>query len=253
MSRLLVTTSWDDGHPADMRLAESLAAAGVHATFYICRECEGRSRVTDVQIRELAAIPGMEVGSHTLTHPDLRRVNDTQLAEELGGSRNWLEDILGMAVPAFCYPSGLHDQRSAGAAAEAGYRLARTTMAGITRPSFHPFRMPTTLQVYPHSRITQLRHALKEGNLSGFRRIAGLAHWTTDAADLARAFVTTAGQSSQLTLLHIWGHSWELEEYQMWGQLEGILKYVQESGAESVTNTTLLARINAQESVHTTS
>jgi peptidoglycan-N-acetylglucosamine deacetylase len=244
VSRLLITTSWDDGHPADMRLADRLAAAGVHATFYICRECEGRPRVSDMQIRELATTPGMEVGSHTLTHPDLRRVSNARLVAEVHGSRDWLEDILGMTVTSFCYPRGLHDRRSVRAVAAAGYRLARTTMGGVTSPSFSPFRMPTTLQVYPHHRSTQLRHALKEGNLSGFWRIAGLSRWARVPADLARTFVTTTDQS-QLTILHMWGHSWELEEHDMWSQLEDVLKYAQELAMEPVTNTALLDRIAA--------
>src|SRR4051812_36730612 len=72
MNEVLVTTSWDDGDPGDLRLAEELAEFGLHGTFYLCREFNGRPRLSDAQIRELAAIPGVEVGSHTLTHPDLR-------------------------------------------------------------------------------------------------------------------------------------------------------------------------------------
>ena len=239
--RLLVTTSWDDGHPADARLAERLAAAHVHATFYICRESEDRPRLSEGQIRELATIPGMEVGSHTLTHADLRRVSDRQLAEELHGSRAWLEDVLGTTVTAFAYPRGLHDRRSVRAAEAAGYRLARTTMGGLTNGPFNPFRMPTTLQVYPHRRSTQLRHALKEANTRGFLRIARLAHWSTVPAVLAREFVTTADRS-QPAILHVWGHSWELATCDMWDQLESVLQYMRSLPGESVTNTRLLDR-----------
>src|SRR5688500_11915407 len=37
----IVTTSWDDGHPLDIRLAEMLARHGVAGTFYVPLRYEG--------------------------------------------------------------------------------------------------------------------------------------------------------------------------------------------------------------------
>ena len=37
-------------------------------------------------------------------------------------------------------------------------------------------------------------------------------------------------------LLHIWGHSWELEQRRLWGALEDELKYIANAQAVYVTN-----------------
>jgi peptidoglycan/xylan/chitin deacetylase (PgdA/CDA1 family) len=66
---------------------------------------------------------GAEVGSHTLTHPHLRALDDEALAEELEGSRRAFKHRLG-ACEMLAYPFGEWDARVARAAGRAGYRFA---------------------------------------------------------------------------------------------------------------------------------
>jgi peptidoglycan/xylan/chitin deacetylase (PgdA/CDA1 family) len=50
---------------------------------------------------------GNEIGSHTITHPDLTTLNSTQLTQELGGSQAALQQLLGGApVTDFAAPYG---------------------------------------------------------------------------------------------------------------------------------------------------
>lgn len=74
------------------------------------------------ELREMAT-EGLEVGSHSLTHPDLRRLGDARLAEESSLSRQRLEDEVGRPVTCFAYPRALWDRRVEAAAA-AVYRSA---------------------------------------------------------------------------------------------------------------------------------
>jgi len=57
------------------------------------------------QIREMAAY-GIEIGSHTCTHPRLTSVSSEQCWDEITRSRAELEDKLGRPVVSFCYPAG---------------------------------------------------------------------------------------------------------------------------------------------------
>ena len=66
---------------------------------------------------------GVEIGSHTMTHRDLRRLTVAELSRELAGSRRQLEDVLGVEVRAVSYPFGRFDGRVLDAAAAAGYRF----------------------------------------------------------------------------------------------------------------------------------
>jgi peptidoglycan/xylan/chitin deacetylase (PgdA/CDA1 family) len=51
------------------------------------------------------------VGSHTLSHPDLRRLGAAAVERELRVSRERLEERLGTTVDSFCYPRGLWNRR----------------------------------------------------------------------------------------------------------------------------------------------
>jgi peptidoglycan/xylan/chitin deacetylase (PgdA/CDA1 family) len=78
------------------------------------------------QVRASAAA-GMEVGSHTLTHARLAGADTATVADEVGGSRELLQDLLQADVTSFCYPHGNYDDAAAHAVAAAGYDNACVT------------------------------------------------------------------------------------------------------------------------------
>ncbi len=89
-----------------------------------------RKLLTWSQIREMQKC-GIEFGSHTLSHPYLPEVSDEQLRREVRDSKHRLEDALGTEVTSFAYPYGGVDRRVRSAVAEAGYKLAFTTLPGV--------------------------------------------------------------------------------------------------------------------------
>lgn len=86
--------------------------------------------VTWGQARELDS-GGVEIGSHTVSHPILTTTDDAQLRRELRDSRARLEEELGRAVDLFCYPNGALDERVRRETAGAGYACAVTTEPGL--------------------------------------------------------------------------------------------------------------------------
>src|SRR5262245_15905834 len=70
---LLVTTSWDDGHPADLRVADLLDKHGLKGTFFIpCSNSEGRSVMCSSDVAELGR--RFEIGGHTQNHVSLTEI-----------------------------------------------------------------------------------------------------------------------------------------------------------------------------------
>jgi len=63
------------------------------------------------EIREMRD-GGIEFGSHTLTHPDLTRLDRTGIEYEIRKSKEIIEDNLGMPVSSFAYPYGKYDEKS---------------------------------------------------------------------------------------------------------------------------------------------
>jgi peptidoglycan/xylan/chitin deacetylase (PgdA/CDA1 family) len=61
--------------------------------------------MTSEQVRLLAAA-GMTVGAHTVTHPILSRISDSEARAEIAESKIQLESITGVKVTLFAYPNG---------------------------------------------------------------------------------------------------------------------------------------------------
>jgi peptidoglycan/xylan/chitin deacetylase (PgdA/CDA1 family) len=67
---------------------------------------------------------GLEIGSHTVSHPHLSTLSDDELRRELRDSKEEIEAELGRPCPDFAYPYGEHDQRVRAAVRAAGYEHA---------------------------------------------------------------------------------------------------------------------------------
>jgi peptidoglycan/xylan/chitin deacetylase (PgdA/CDA1 family) len=70
---------------------------------------------------------GLEVGSHTRSHPRLPSLSDADLDRELGEARETITARLGREVMGLAYPYGDYDARVATATQRAGYEYALTT------------------------------------------------------------------------------------------------------------------------------
>jgi peptidoglycan/xylan/chitin deacetylase (PgdA/CDA1 family) len=218
-----VTTSWDDGHPLDLRVAEMLAARGMRGTFYVPIRYAAVPRMTASQIRALRAM-GMEIGAHTVTHPRLSQLSPDAVFEEMRRGREELEEILGAPVSSFCFPEGKFRRWHGRLARRAGFKVARTTLAFQVDGRFDPLAMPVTLQLYPHSRGVLARHAALEGNFKGLLNWAARLGAEADPPRLARRAADVARRRTGV--VHIWGHSWELESAGLWPVLERVLDAV---------------------------
>jgi peptidoglycan/xylan/chitin deacetylase (PgdA/CDA1 family) len=67
-------------------------------------------------------------------------VTDSQLRQELAGSRRYLKKRFGVAADFFCYPAGRYDSRVEAAVKAAGYKAATTTQPGLASPKA-PFEL----------------------------------------------------------------------------------------------------------------
>ena len=240
-----VTTSWDDGGAHDLKLAERLRDHGVSGTFYWSVDSDRFPMPSRKECEEILALD-MEVGSHTMTHPDLTATNGNDLVWELEESKTRLEALTGREVSSFCYPFGYFNRRTREAVAEAGYRLGRTTVGFRRDLGSDPFQMPVTLQVYPHNRRVHASHAVKE------RNARGLGRWLTvyRASKDLTALTATALEEIRASggVLHLWGHSWELEEYGLWDALDQVRSVVSNHDDVSpVTNGELVEAVASGE------
>jgi peptidoglycan/xylan/chitin deacetylase (PgdA/CDA1 family) len=81
--------------------------------------------MTAEELRELAAA-GVEIGAHTVSHPDLASLGFDECRREMSESREHLETLLGVPVRTFAYPFCSYHAEAVAAARDCGFDLAAT-------------------------------------------------------------------------------------------------------------------------------
>lgn len=221
----IVTVSWDDGHPSDLRVAELMAKHRIRGTFYIPasdgKDVLGKPVLNAVELRVLGTM-GMDIGSHTVSHANM--ITCQEPLHELLESKRRLEEATSNPVHSFSYPGGAFNYKISLLAREAGFKLARTTVAMRTACEFDPLRMPVTLKFHPRSRMIHLGQLLKTTNLRGLLNWSfkwGLEIYLEDLIDHMIEYVSHEGG-----IFHMWGHSWEIDSMNLWRRLESVLEHL---------------------------
>lgn len=80
------------------------------------------------QVKDLSA-RGIEIGSHSITHPDLTTLEPSDAAKEIRHSKRAIEDAIGTSVTSFAYPFG-HFTRAVKLVVEDAYDGACSTDLG---------------------------------------------------------------------------------------------------------------------------
>ena len=130
-----VAITFDDGYlDAYTNALPVLKKYNATATFYIIRKYVGKPEyMNQAQIDELEKF-GYEIGSHTLSHPDLTKI-------DLGDAQKQIFDSKSSAT-AFCYPAGKYDATTVKLVQEAGYTTAVTTHFGIASEKSSILELP---------------------------------------------------------------------------------------------------------------
>ncbi len=121
-----VVLTFDDGRASQWNAVQALNARGMTGVFFILG---GGNALSDGQIRQIVA-QGHEIESHTMSHPQLSRLSDAQLAYELARSKQNLEAKYGVPIRYLAYPYGDYDARVIAATSAAGYSGAIAAWGG---------------------------------------------------------------------------------------------------------------------------
>lgn len=123
-----VALSFDDGYADAFDAAlPILQRYGFQATFYVVSGFVGQPGYLNWEQLANMRDAGMEIGSHSIDHPSLTRLEAPEITRQVVQSRATLEQQLGIAVTSFCYPSGDYDGFVREQVANAGYQSAVTT------------------------------------------------------------------------------------------------------------------------------
>ena len=228
--RKFFTLSYDDGVEQDKRLIELIKKYGLSCTFNINSGFFGRKNMLNrfgVDIRhdkipenEFAQVyDGFEIATHAVNHPDLRKLTDEEIIEEIVNDRKNLSALAGYDVVGHAYPGGVYDERVADCLKnKCGIRYARTV------DSTGKFEIPDNLLMWHPT----------------------CHHSDEKVFDLIDSFVND--KEDDIKLFYLWGHSYEFDcdvPGNSWEQIEKIFQRI--AGKSDIcycTNSEFLYAVN---------
>lgn len=217
----IITTSWDDGHKQDLKLAKLLKKYNIKGTFYISpnnREFNKKDLLSNSEIKKISQ--DFEIGAHTMTHPLLPKISEKEAFKEIKDSKIFLEQLINKDIEMFCYPRGLYDEKIKKLVKQAGFDGARTMKRFLINPPTDFFEFGTTTHAFTHRMNFTLKLPLKVN----FAFASSLL--TKEWVKVAKETFNYVNQNGGIW--HLWGHSWEIEKNNLWIDLEEVLKHISE-------------------------
>ena len=194
--------SYDDGRSRDRQLVEIFNRYGIRGTFHLN---SGWMDEELIEMRTAAAelYAGHEVATHSLTHPTLTRLADTDIVMQIMEDRKNLEKLTGRIVRGHSYPNGAYDERVKRILKDLGIAYARTTK------STGDFELPDDfLEWHPTCH-----------------------HSAPDLMEKAKEFAEFK-KPQYLKLFYVWGHSYEFDRDDNLSVIENFCEYM--SGRDDI-------------------
>jgi peptidoglycan/xylan/chitin deacetylase (PgdA/CDA1 family) len=141
-----IALTFDDGYlDAYHSVLPILRQYNAVATFYIVSDFIGRPGYMGWAELQALRDAGMELGAHSVSHPDLTMLAQAEAAAQIGESRRILREQLGVPVESFCYPAGRFNEQIVELTRAAGFTNATTTVQD--GPQHDLYRLPR-LRIY---------------------------------------------------------------------------------------------------------
>jgi peptidoglycan/xylan/chitin deacetylase (PgdA/CDA1 family) len=168
-----VVITFDDGYRSVFENARAtLHDQGFSAIQFLVAGYLGRTNEWDVakgevpealmdiaQVRDWLAA-GHHIGSHSLTHPNLRHLSPSRAREEIQASKKALEDCFGVAIQHFSYPYGSWNESVRDLVKEAGYHTACTMAFGVNLAGTPRFELRRIQPLSDRELLAKIGHRL---------------------------------------------------------------------------------------------
>lgn len=110
----------------------------------------GERSLTALEIARLAAHPLIDIGAHTISHPTLTALRESEQRHEIAGSRATLQELTGRPVASFSYPDGAYSPATISMVRDAGFTAACCSVSDVVTRRSDVFALPR-LWVQPRS------------------------------------------------------------------------------------------------------
>jgi poly-beta-1,6-N-acetyl-D-glucosamine N-deacetylase len=142
--------TFDDGYKDILSVADFLSEKKIYPTVFMVAKPEQVDRtqlmnekelLSDEEVLKLHGL-GWEIGAHSTTHADLRKLGGPELLAETKGAKEILEQRLQIPINYFSYPKGYHNPAIIEAVKSGGYDLAVSMDDFALQPDTNKFTIP---------------------------------------------------------------------------------------------------------------
>ncbi len=105
-------------------------------------EIQNQKPLLNVDLLKQLIKGGWTIGCHTATHPNLSKLSESQLVDEIGQSKSVLEKQLNINIDYIAYPKGLYNELTLKAVKKAGFKAGFTTDANFVSAETDLLRVP---------------------------------------------------------------------------------------------------------------
>lgn len=222
---------WDDGAKEDLILFKLHEKYKIPGMFFVpTHNREKRDVLSKEEISNASNSPFIFFGGHTENHIYLKEIpNKTKIKEELSLNKCYLENATNSKIEHFCFPGGSYT-RNIFRETKLIFKTARTADTcsfkgnknGLIRPSFH---------FYDRGVKSLIANSAKHGSFK--EMIFFIKERKKDYFDLIKETIQLESKNKNKIII-IWGHSWEIEEKNLWGKLEDLFDFVSANYCECI-------------------
>ena len=209
-----IAFSWDDGAVEDIKLMDLSVKYNIPGIFFIPATNKERKVMAREEIKELFN-NNFEIGAHTYSHAYLTYLPFESVDAELKNGKSYLEQLLGIEVPHFCFPGGKYNSQII-EASQKYFTSARTSDTGALSKDYS-FLIKPTFHYYDRGIKSLIFNSMKNQSPIFKLSLKNLFH--LDYFNLLKAIISDLELSSESYRIIVWGHSWEIEKYSLWNRL----------------------------------
>jgi peptidoglycan/xylan/chitin deacetylase (PgdA/CDA1 family) len=218
-----ITFSWDDGAIEDLKLMDLSLKFSIPGIFFIPATNPERGVISEESIKIIAK-NDFEIGAHTYSHTYLTLLPIKKANEELISGKSFLEQIIGKEVPHFCFPGGKFNSEIV-EASKLYFKSARTADTGALVKD-NPYLIKPTFHFYDRGTKSLIYNGLK--NCSRVFRLSLTNILSHNYFELVKNIIADLANLPDNNKVIIWGHSWEIEKFQLWSKLENLFQFINE-------------------------
>lgn len=213
---------WDDGSPHDIQLIRLHERYKIPGMFFIPTiNKEGRPVITDSDIKRYCS-KYISFGAHTNNHTYLTSIDKNNIEKEVIDNKKYLERITGKEIKHFCLPGGKYNNKIL-KIVKKHFKTIRTADTGC----FHhkkTYLIKPTIHFYDRGYRSLFLNCMKHIEIKEAFYI--WKHRKDNYFELLKRIIDFESNKKKDSIIIVWGHSWEIEEFSLWDKIEDLFLFV---------------------------